>query len=733
MNIHAVRRRLAAAILAAVAVAVLIQPALAAEIPYYPAQDSSFCEWMDKLAPALRAVKAAQPDDGATHSTHDYYAAYDWRHEQEFIFAGAAAGPSMAEPAAVPGGAALFDAAMYYTLATADNTPTLGELERSGWWPYATIPAGMDRNLVVPQAANGGTIRDKYLLLKRIGSPYWVLSAKSWILQAFYDDFFFRRSGPQRTADELPGSLDAFWINPYTGAGAADTPAAGDYQFEDASQNYYPGSYSPLEPNLTMHYSGGVEALRKEVAKTPRLVRRLNWLSATAASWHELTGRELAPLPPHFRSAAAAQPAQTERAQEWHSAVLDYATPEYLAGLRGILAPLPGATGRQARSDVQLDPGGERAPIELLACPLALELAAKYYAVATLDNQVSLRDLVDSGFWPYDTFPGWLDLSETLYDFPRPVKCEIMYAPEYTDDKGQVYPPSFYGNDADGLGTPNWLLWHKAQILNQAHAELYFSPKNSLLPAEGVDPARHDVLPRFAAFWGDVLHAEATGAVPPLEFGNAPGQLGTVDINLLRPQFEGAHLVYAQAVPLLNLRAKPATGGFVPCGLYVKRATGVGGIEQAQAWRLSPPEGGSTIGEVRWVYPAPTWRQEFVLLDYGFASERFSGKSQAQAQQAYGYGPLNAGQVVVPRGATPTNVMYLGEDIFHTGVRLVYDGIAPLRARYGKDWPVPDGYWWMTNFDNLAKLNQFGAVPCGVDWLAPASEPLTPAALPAGP
>src|SRR5438046_7340879 len=66
------------------------------------------------------------------------------------------------------------------------------------------------------------------------------------------------------------------------------------------------------------------------------------------------------------------------------------------------------------RHGIRFDTSGERAPLEQLPCPMALQLAAQYYVLSTLDTSVSLRKLIDSGFWPYDTFPTWLDLSETL-------------------------------------------------------------------------------------------------------------------------------------------------------------------------------------------------------------------------------------------------------------------------------------------------------------------------------
>ena len=713
-------------------------PAAAAPVPtaatasssqHYPAQDYSFGEWMQKLQPVLKAVQRAEDPDVPQGPGHWVQVPFDWRHDQDFLFVLPPASPAV-DWEAVPGGGALELAARYYVLASGDLTPTLGAVLDSGWWPYDTVPAGMDRTVsVAAEYKRGQTVENKYQVLKHIGTPAWVNEGRAEILRTFYISFFFDKTHGPRTAADLPARLPHFWLDPASGQPYPPVPA-GDYSHSglrpaDANQ-FMTSGFGQMVPGVGASI-GDIPSAAELGAKRP--VQEL-YVRDEPEPWSTRAGQAAAPLPAAFRTLAGVNEVQLRADQSYSGEDAPaYASAAYLSGLRAILRPDPHNAGWSR--DVQLDTGGERAPIEQLACPLALELAAKYYAIATLDNQVSLRDLVDSGFWPYDTFPPSLDLSETLYDFPRNIECNLVYMPDHPAQGSMPATPArMTGSLAPLLGTREWLLWRKAEILNQAHAELYFNPSRAFLPRQGVDASQTDILPRFAAFWTNPLAADAAGVPAPLTFGQSAGQLSAVDVNLLRPQFEGLRVSYSQQVPLLNLADKPADVRVVGC-VMLPRRTDVQGIEQSFALRL-PAAAGGGIGEVRWVYDEPTVRDDAVLLDTGWALPSTGGSTQAQAAARFGYSLIQYSAQLVPVGTQIGNAMFFGggrPDMLQRP-RLVYDGIAPLLQQAQLQLSGDSGYFWTGTLGTIGpQLNQFQQTPCGIDPLAGPSAAATPASL----
>jgi hypothetical protein len=693
----------------------------------YPAQGASFGEWMDRLQPVLKSCRmdfnAAVPPGQPGRVVHR---PYDWRHETQFLFVLPEASPTV-DWEAVPGGGALVMAAEYYVLASGDLSPTLGEVEQSGWWPYATIPAGMDRTLPITDSArHGWPIQDKYLILKNIGSPAWVNYARNQILEYFYTSFFFDQAHGMRQVGELPAQLPQFWAAPDTGAAyqayAPGSGLASGYQVLDAN-GFLTGGMATMVPGAI-----GGRLASPELQSTPPDKRPVPLVVAYAEAtpgWNTKAGLKPPLLLADCQTRAGENELQPAKPRTEDNPT-PYASPGYLDGLRSILLPVQ--NNPQFLFDVKLDDSGERAPIEQLPCPLALELAAKYYAIATLDNQVSLRDLVESGFWPYDTFPAALDLSETLYAFPRNIEADIYYSSgtAASGPDGQPLPARFSGSLATMLGSREWLLWRKAEILNEAHAELYFEPARDFVPREGVDARQQDVLPRFAAFWADPLAADEAGVMPEFTFGRQAGQLSLVDVNLLRPQFEGARLSYRQQVPLINLADKADDNG-VNCCVMLTQRVAVQGVEQSYAQPLPASIGGG-MGEVRWVYDEPVVRQAAVLLDTGWRSARYAGLSQADAaKQEWGQAAI-FGPALYPAGVRPGYAMFSGQDL-EMRPRVIYNTVEPSLARAGlKSWQLPalNGYAFVGSMGGLVPaFVQVPQKPCGVDWLAeaPAASP----------
>jgi hypothetical protein len=206
-------------------------PALAAP-QTYEAQRHSYDEWMATLQPCLFAFEVNVVPWGVQIPKHR---PFDWEHGSIFTFRSVSQGPG-AELRDIPGGEALKNAALYYTLSSGDLEATPEELQASGWWPFASIPVEQAA-MPVLQGEAGGEIFSKESLLTGIGEPQWVLHAKSQILRRFYEEFFFGARSGLRELAELPVSCPEFWINPFTGDPCQRSDTPGDLKLLDA--NYF--------------------------------------------------------------------------------------------------------------------------------------------------------------------------------------------------------------------------------------------------------------------------------------------------------------------------------------------------------------------------------------------------------------------------------------------------------------------------------------------------------------
>ena len=670
MRIHSI----SSLVLVSIAVLLAVSSTVLAVGEQVPPQEKQFADWIHVLEPHLHATGFDGGDPYAIGPQP-----FDWRHHSQFIVTLDNTG-APANPYKIPGGAALSTAALYYAIYTGDFNVSPGDLEHGGWWPFATIPADMDRSLIVQGEQNGGVLQDTYQLLKHIGSPQWMMRAKGDVLNAFYGDFFFRRpvkkldpstfQPPQpsdaehewwsidyeapwtaKTPADLPARNEEFWTNPYTSAPMRVSDEPGDLQWTNAGWlSQWAAQVEPSGKVQTHNGSGSYDPKLKLEVLLP------NWKQFPPQPWSARCGAQLAATPVWLTSGT------DSAAMKQH---LDSLLAHYTKNEIG------------RTKELQLDATAERAPIEELVCPQALALAAYYYALATADTQVSLRDIVDSGFWPYDTFPTWLDLTETLYDFNRYEDIGLGYGPGAVMN-GVPQPAQWYGQLSTDLGTPQWLLWRKAEILNQVHAELFFNPRAEYVPKQGIDPESEDLLPKFAAFWVNPVASAAAGKPVAFTYGPVLGQLSALDVNLLRPLYEGAHIRYAQQVPLINLADKMqhAAGGQPN---YVYRQRSVEGVtEMGRAWQV-PASAGGGLAELRWRFSDPAGLQENVLLDTGWDTPAPMPGADAKPMRApYRYG---------------VRTYQYGEDV-NDGItsfwqkdnpapQLVYDGVAPLVKRYG--------------------------------------------------
>lgn len=104
---------------------------------------------------------------------------------------------------------------------------------------------------------------------------------------------------------------------------------------------------------------------------------------------------------------------------------------------------------------------GPRLPMEEIPGGIALEPAAAFYAILTLDFDVSLRDVVEAGLWPYDVFAEESFLDMKLYDFPMQVPV--------------AYGPGFNLAVKENVGSPEWYMRCRNDILQCFYREYYYN------------------------------------------------------------------------------------------------------------------------------------------------------------------------------------------------------------------------------------------------------------------
>ena len=175
---------------------------------------------------------------------------------------------------------------------------------------------------------------------------------------------------------------------------------------------------------------------------------------------------------------------------------------------------------------ITFDENGTRAPIERIPAKEALSVAANYYVIVSEDFSVSIQDLLDSGYWPYDIFPDDCDRLSLLYNYPS--------------TRGLDLDETYSGAVFDNIGSPDWILYAKNDILNSFHGEYYFDVD--------LRPELDDLAPRRnAAFWINPISGN------PMKEGSDQGDFSHINVSFLRPSFDSSNAEYQLDVPILNL------------------------------------------------------------------------------------------------------------------------------------------------------------------------------------
>ena len=156
---------------------------------------------------------------------------------------------------------------------------------------------------------------------------------------------------------------------------------------------------------------------------------------------------------------------------------------------------------------VHLEPAGPVVNPADVPGGYALYETAVYCAVLTGDFQVTLGEILNAGLWPYATFPAELDLNLAVADNP-----------EFH---------TFQASLLEGIGTPEWLAWHKAQLLLSFYRDFFFRPPS------GRERSAVDLGQPLAQFWINPY----TGA--PMAEGTLKGDLSVNDVEVLRVDFSG--------------------------------------------------------------------------------------------------------------------------------------------------------------------------------------------------
>lgn len=109
---------------------------------------------------------------------------------------------------------------------------------------------------------------------------------------------------------------------------------------------------------------------------------------------------------------------------------------------------------------VSFEENGQRAPIEDIPCNGALEVAAAAYASYTLDFDVSLRDIIDAGYWPFDVIDPSVNLDDKLFDF------RIQQAIALGADFNTIWQFP--------IGSDEWIIECKERILTEFYRNYYY-------------------------------------------------------------------------------------------------------------------------------------------------------------------------------------------------------------------------------------------------------------------
>jgi hypothetical protein len=176
---------------------------------------------------------------------------------------------------------------------------------------------------------------------------------------------------------------------------------------------------------------------------------------------------------------------------------------------------------------LRLDSDGTQAPFESIAAGYTLDVAAMYYAIASGDFSVSIQDVVDGGYWPFNEFPEGLNYDTRIYGCAEQRALRV-------DENGQ-------GGIFEEIGSPEWVLRARADILRTYYTNYYYGQ-----PDQTHDRSR-PLSSFITGFWTNPLNGE------PMKLGGARGDFSNVPVDdfSLNPGYQRAE--FAFAVPHVNV------------------------------------------------------------------------------------------------------------------------------------------------------------------------------------
>ena len=170
----------------------------------------------------------------------------------------------------------------------------------------------------------------------------------------------------------------------------------------------------------------------------------------------------------------------------------------------------PHVTGKCYRFSFGTDPTNGLAPAGLEGYPLkeSLVYAASVYALDNEDYHVTLAEVVNAGYWPYEILPSGDPESIVLSSY----RCKRLFTEESIAQ----------------ISTPEWRLEKRANILDEFYYEYYCYPM--LVGSDSVlefNPVLPDDLERISAFWVNPVEDA------PFEYGEGKGMLREVPVSWL--------------------------------------------------------------------------------------------------------------------------------------------------------------------------------------------------------
>lgn len=189
---------------------------------------------------------------------------------------------------------------------------------------------------------------------------------------------------------------------------------------------------------------------------------------------------------------------------------------------------------------------GVPAPWERIPGGGALKQAAHYYALLTQDYDVSLSDIIEAGFWPYDTFPAGTDL-ELRLNWPE------------THVLGNWDEVNNCPLDQSMVGSNRWLIESRASLLALFYTDYYYTIIDT------VHERNQEIGARFEQFWtnpytGTLMKPDnGSGELQFIPVTAWRSECTTRQVDLAGTKYEVRLCSYEDFVRLVNEQNSPDT------------------------------------------------------------------------------------------------------------------------------------------------------------------------------